>query len=203
MSGMKGFVHSCTEKTINKKAYGCSLKNSSFTDLEINMIWDFYVARSFAASTNNAISLKAYGWDTSTGKTSGLPALEKALAQNAGITSFAIIRYKTIKDTLQAMGLSDDYICITHPRAVLTQRYSAVSDENENIKIHSEENRIAAIFRHIRNSLAHGNTYFFDNGMCLLEDKDVNTKTAAILMPKQSLIDWIFIVDQNSTYYTR
>ena len=34
----------------------------------------------------------------------------------------------------------------------------------------------------MRNALAHGNTYFFDNEMCLFEDKDGSKKTASIIV---------------------
>ena len=65
------------------------------------------------------------------------------------------------------------------------------------------ESRIKALFRHMRNSFAHGNTYFFDNNMVLLEDKDGGKITATILLPVHSLVDWIFIVDKNGNYYSR
>ena len=99
------------------------------------------------------------------------------------------------------MDLANDRICISHPRAVLTQNFTYESDENEIVKIKSTESRINAIFRHIRNSFAHGNTYFFPNGNCLLIDKYRTKTTAAILIPKQSLWDWISIVDRKKAYY--
>ena len=167
------------------------------------MIWDFYVARSFAASTGIAIPLDSYGWKNTTNKTDGYPALESELSANAGISSFCIIRANTIKDTLHAMDLSGDRICISHPRAVLMQNYTCDPDENERVRVDSKESRIYAIFRHIRNSFAHGNTYFFDNDMCLLEDKDKNKVSAEILIPNHSLLDWIFIVDRNGINYKR
>ena len=101
------------------------------------------------------------------------------------------------------MDLYEDLICISHPRAVLMQNFTCSTDENEKVTLKSEENRINAIFRHIRNALAHGNTFFFDNGMCLLEDKDGKRRTAGILIPSRSLLDWIFIVDKNEIHYTK
>lgn len=165
------------------------------------VLWDFYVSRSFAAATGNPISLEACGWHDTQSKTDGYPALESALASTAGLSSFCIIRNKTIKDTLRQMDLSNERICVSHPRAVLTQNFTFESDENETVKIKSGESRINAIFRHIRNSFAHGNTYFFPTGNCLLIDKDGSKTTAAILVPKQALWDWIAIVDKYKTYY--
>ena len=203
MAGLKGFTHSCEENLIDKNLFRCSLRDSSFSNEESTLIWDFYVARSFAAATGDPITLESYGWNDTNSKTNGYPALESALAQNSGISAFGIIRGKTIKDTLAAMGLNHDSICITHPRAVLTQNFYYESDENEVARVKSNESRVNAIFRHIRNSFAHGNTYFFDNEMCLLEDKDGCKLSAEILIPRRSLVDWIYIVDKDGVHYTR
>lgn len=52
---------------------------------------------------------------------------------------------------------------------------------------------INCLFRHIRNSFSHANTYFFDNDYMLLEDKEKNRITARILIKQQTLLDWIKI----------
>ncbi len=202
MAGLDGYKHICSEEKIEKAEYKCSLKDSDYTDKECRVIWDFYVSRSFASATGLTIDFSEYGWNSSQSKTDGLPALERKLAEAAGISSFCIIRSKSIKDTLQQMGLFHNKICISHPRAVLMQNYHIDIDENEITKIASDESRIHSIFRHIRNSFAHGNTYFFPNKMCLLEDKDGSTKlTAEILIPCDALIRWIDIVDKEHRYY--
>ena len=201
MAGMAGFVHSCDDEKIEKAPYHLALKESGFTGDQINILWDFYVSRSFAAATGNPISIESCGWHDTQSKTDGFPALESELASAAGISAFCIIRNKTIKDTLSQMDLANDRICVSHPRAVLSQNFTYESDENETVKIKSGESRINAIFRHIRNSFAHGNTYFFPNGNCLLIDKDGSKTTAAILIPKQALWDWISIVDRKKAYY--
>lgn len=203
MAGMEGFSHTCEEGKIEKGIFRKSLRESSFKSKDIAMIWDFYVARSFAAATGNPISLEKCGWKDSNNKKDGYPALEQDLALNAGIDSFCIVRAKTVKDTLVAMDLRNEKLYCTHPRAVLMQNYTYESDENEHIKIKSGESRINAIFRHMRNSFAHGNTYFFENDMCLLEDKDGNKITAEILIPCRSLIEWVHIVDRKEMYYSR
>ena len=203
MAGMVGFSHSCEQERIIKDRYRSTLKESAFNSEECNLIWDFYVARSFAAATGTSIKLTEYGWENTSSKVNGYIALETALANNAGIASFGIVRAKTIKDTLTAMNLSGDRICATHARAVLLQDYTCEIDENENVKIKSKESRINAVFRHMRNSLAHGNTYFFENNMCLLEDKNGSLITAEILIPRHSLLDWIYIVDKDGAHYTK
>ena len=202
MAGVTGFDHICSEEKIEIIEHKRSLMNSAFSDAECRIIWDFYVARSFSAATGLAVDLSDYGWNNSQSKTDGLPALERKLAEAAGIEAFCIVRSKSVKDTLQQMGLSQDRICTVHPRAVLMQNYHVDIDENEKPKIVSDESRIHSLFRHIRNSFAHGNTYFFSNEMCLLEDKDGATKiTAESLIPCKALISWIGIVDKEHRYY--
>ena len=203
MAGRTGFVHICAEHKTDIADYKCSLRDSSLTSEECDLIWDFYVAKSFAAETGTSIALDLYGWKNTNSKTDGYPALERVLAANAGISSMCIVRAKTIKDTLASLDLSNDRICITHARVAMLQRYTYELDENENISIKSKESRINALFRHMRNALAHGNTYFFDNEMCLFEDKDGSKKTASILIPMRSLIDWIFIIDMNGVIFKK
>ena len=202
MNEMKGAIHSCDSIKVNKLKFRKVLRDSILSSEECSLVWDFYVSRSFASETANKIDIEDYGWKYKC-KKYGYDTLEKVLLENAGIEKFFIIRAKTIKNTIKMMNLSDDNICISHARAVLTQKYKCNPDENEQVKIESDESRINAIFRHIRNSFAHGNTFFFDNGMCLLEDKDGRSITAEILIPQKSLFEWIYIVDRGGKYYTK
>ncbi len=201
MAGMEGFTHDCNMEKLKKEDYLKSLLDSDFSDTECSLIWDFYVSHSFASSTAIPYSLKTYGWEATKSKVDGLVALENELARVANIDSFCVIRSKNISKTLKQMNLSQDQICVTHPRAVLTQKYTCASDENEKLTLTSNESRINAIFRHIRNSLAHVNTYFFPNGMCLFEDKEATKTTASILISRNTLIDWIFVVDKKGVMY--
>lgn len=59
-----------------------------------------------------------------------------------------------------------------------------------------------SVLTHIRNSFAHGRTYFFDNGNVLLEDSDQRgIITARIILKMQTLLDWISTIDKNQKYY--
>lgn len=58
-----------------------------------------------------------------------------------------------------------------------------------------------SILTHIRNAFAHGNTYFFENGNTLLEDKNRNIITARILLKLQTLLDWIGLIDKEQRFY--
>lgn len=203
MAGKKGFEHRCAEGKISKSANRSSLKDSPFSHAQIDVIWDFYVTHAISGGSGQERSVVDYGWTKDDKKSTGYPAIERAMLGVANITDkICFIRAKTCKDTLSAMDLDGDLICASHERAVLLQNYTLSIDENENVQFSGGgKNRLNCLFRHIRNALAHGNTYFFDNGMVLLEDKDSSKITAEILIKQQSLLDWISVVDKEEKFY--
>lgn len=203
MAGMNGFSHHCSETKVSKTAYKKSLTDSPFSYAQIDMLWDFYVTHTISGGSGLGRSVSDYGWKKDDNKKDGYPALEKELIAKAGLSNnICFIRSTTCKDTLSAMDLSNDEICIEHPRAVLLQKYSTTVDENEKISFSGGgENHVNCLFRHIRNSFAHGNTYFFENGTVLLEDKENSKITDEILIIQKTLLDWIKIIDKDEEYY--
>ena len=203
MAGMTGFTHKCESPKTEWQLYKCSLKESSFSHAQVSMIWDFYVTHSFTGGSGQSYTLEDYGWDLSdNSRERTLKTLENQLLKAAGIDKLCCIRSKTIKDTLKACNFNEKYICTEHPRAVLMQRHSVTIDENETMKFAGGgENRITCLFRHIRNSFAHGNTYFFNGNTILLEDKDSTTPTGMILLRQKTLLDWISLIDKDKKYY--
>ena len=201
MAGMTGFAHKCESKKTEWQLYKGSLKESSFSHTQVSMIWDFYVTHTFVGESGQAYTLEDYGWDLSKNREKTLKMLEEQLSKAAGINKLCCIRSSTIKDTLATCDLGGKHICIEHPRAVLMQNFNLTVDENETIKFAGGgENRVTCLFRHIRNSFAHGNTYFFDSTV-LLEDKDKQKITAKILLQQKTLLDWISIIDKDKKYY--
>lgn len=203
MAGMNGFVHQCSDAKVSKTANKKSLTDSPFSCAQIDMLWDFYVTHTISGGSGLERSVSDYGWKKDDNKKDGYPALEKELIAKAGLSNnICFIRSTTCKDTMSAMDLSNDEICIEHPRAVLLQKYSTTVDENEKISFSGGgENHVNCLFRHIRNSFAHGNTYFFDNETILLEDMDKSKITAAILVRQQTLLDWIALIDKGERFY--
>lgn len=200
MAGMAGFQHRCNGIKAEKDLFKKSISEANFSKHQIDLIWDFYVTHSLCG-TGLSRTIMDYGWNATQDKNDGYPALEQGLADVAGINKFCIIRAKTINDTLKAMDLFNDHLCISHPRAVLMQNFTLQINENEEVSFKSQEARINAIFRHIRNAMAHGNTYFFQNGFMLLEDKAGKQITSAIMIKQRTLLDWIEVVDKNRIYY--
>ena len=78
-------------------------------------------------------------------------------------------------------------------------------DEYGKIRItDTDGNRMISLFRHIRNALAHGNTYFFENGFMMLADRnEKKDDTARIILPISALLEWIWIIDKNERYYVK
>lgn len=194
---------------IDKNQYKKSIYESGLPAEQINLIWDFYVTHQIIKEKDIKDgdlyrSVKDYGWKTTTSTIDGYPALEFNLAHKAEIDEFIIIKADSINKHLAEKDLKNSYLSIDSPRAVLKQKYSCKPNEDEIVQYESMETRVAAILRHVRNALAHGNTYFFDNGKILLEDKDGATKISAeILVNRQTLLDWIFVVDKDEKYYSR
>ena len=200
MAGMQGYEHTCNENKVGFNEYKSTLNASTFSDEEIKRLWEFYVSRSPAEQSSQSISLINYGWENTNNRENGLPALEKALKAAASNMNICFVRARTIKDTLSAMDLANESICIHHSRGVLMQAFEYQHDENEVVHVESSESRVKCLFRHIRNAFAHGNTYLLPNGMIMLEDKEQGLKgkiTARLLMPQNSLLSWITIVDRN------
>ena len=198
MAGMNGFKHDCESIKENISEFKKSIEESPYDTKERLAIWDFYVTHNLAGDCGLQISLENYGWDLGSSKRQKiLNQIESDLMRIANISKMCCIRAKSIKDTLNESAMSGFHICVDHPRIVLMQKYSVTVDENENLKFAGGgESRIHCLFRHIRNSFAHSNTYFFENENVLLEDKDGSTITARILINKQTLIDWISYIDK-------
>lgn len=84
------------------------------------------------------------------------------------------------------------------PKIVCLMPYSIADEEKPKARVGEAE----SVLTHIRNSFAHGNTYFFDNGMFMIEDKDQRgNPTARMILKKQTLLDWIKLVDASQTFY--
>ncbi|MEE0434919.1 MAG: hypothetical protein UDB11_05890 [Peptococcaceae bacterium] len=180
-----------------------TLQEIGFSKEQINLIWDFYVIHTLGGGSELSRKVTDYGWKTTTGKKEGYPALLRKLAESANIEKFCIIKVNKTNETLKKMNLSPKgKICIEHPRAVMNQNYGIKLNENEIIEFDHKESKVAALFRHIRNALAHGRIYCFENGNILLEDKDGRTATVEILIQKHALLDWIFVVDKDHKYYS-
>ena len=166
------------------------------------MIWDFYVTRSFASSASQKRKAEDFGIKS-------IPI--DVMLKQAGFTegNFRFMPCTTMTNTIKSLNLclegkdknnkkvEMELEDIETPRMCCLQQFT-VTEEGQ---IKPGPSKADCLFTHIRNAMAHGNTFFFDNGNVLLEDKDGSKITARILISVQSLVEWIRIVDSKGIVY--
>ena len=181
--------------------YKKSINQSLFTPDQISMIWDFYVTKAIAESASQRRRASDYGHRE-------LPWRDMLLS--AGVTSnnVKVLLANSINKTLLDFDLEitegkgeskhNRAIEIDTPRIVCLTPYSIADEEKPKARVGEAE----SVLTHIRNAFAHGNTYFFDNRMMLLEDKDQRgTITARMVLRCQTLLDWISLIDSSHRFY--
>jgi len=169
---------------------------------EETIIWDFYVTRSFANSASQKRKVEDFGIKK-------IPLDEMMSIAGIPKGKYIFKPCTTMPKTLGVLGLQtvgkDDKkkdievpIEIDEPRLCCLQQFSI--DEDLNVK--ATNSPADALFTHIRNAFAHGNTYFFDNGNVLLEDKDKSKVTGRILIKVSTLIEWVKLIDKDGKVYS-
>lgn len=178
-----------------------SINESDFSLAQIAMIWDFYVTHSVAASASQKRTVKDY-------ELSSFPWNE--MSQKGGFSKdqIKILPANSINKTLKNYDLEvqegkgekkqNKAIEIDEVRIVCLTQYSICDEDKPSPRCGEAE----SVLTHIRNSFAHGLTFFFDNGNVLFEDKDNRgTITARIIMHQQTLLDWISLIDHKQKFY--
>lgn len=182
---------------VEVQQYKKSINESGFSHEEITMIWEFYVTKSFAKTAEQHRVPADYGLKQ-------IPY--NKMLEVAEITKDMqkVLCANSIKETLKRMDLqtiekeNNIAIDIETCRIACLTPYSISDEEEPKPRIGSAE----CVLTHIRNSFAHGITYFFDNGNMLLEDKDNRgTITARILIHQKTLLEWIQLIDYNHKFY--
>ncbi len=187
---------------IEVQAYKKSINESGFSDEQIAMIWDFYVTKAISDSAAQRRRISDYGLKE-------IPW--KDMLDSAGVTSenIKVLPANSINKTLQNYDLEivegkgdtkhNKAIEIDVPKIVCLTPFSIADEEKPKPRVGDAE----SVLTHIRNSFAHGNTYFFDNGNLLLEDKDQRGGiTARMILHQNTLLDWIAIVDSTNKFYS-
>lgn len=200
----ENYVYSCDKDKVEIVVYKKNLSDSNagvYTPEEFKSVIDYYVSKApvlKSGATGDGFGLRSLatiGWKGN----GGLGKLESELLKASGIT-LIFIRSDSISNTIKSMDL-DSKVCCEHPRAVLKQGFKLKAKENGQIEVTNSETRMECLFRHIRNSLAHGRTYVFNNEMIMLEDLDENgTLSARIMIKAKTLIDWMNIIDNPRNY---
>ena len=179
--------------------YKRSINESSFSTEQISMIWDFYVTKSVASTASQKRTASDYDLKQ-------FPFKKMLEAAAISDDNYHILMADRSPKTLEIAGLK---ICgdkgvpipieIETPRFALIMGYS-ISD-NDEPKPRDNCSKPECLLTHIRNALAYGNTYFFENGNLLLEDKNKSNTTAMILIRQKTLLDWIKLIDHKEKFY--
>lgn len=162
------------------------------------VLWDFYVTKSVADSASQKRTAADYGLKQ-------YPIKEMLRVAGIEDADMKVLPASSINKTLKKAGLdsgkigTDEEIAIDidKPRIVCLTPFYVSDDDPPKGKMGNAE----SILTHIRNAFAHGNTYFFEDGNALLEDKNGNVITARILLKLQTLLDWISIIDKDQRFY--
>ena len=196
----ENYAHECASELVSRADLRASFVETNYSLEELKAIIDFYITNSPIKNAKDANGsgrwLGEYGWIGA----SDLRSLESKLLRASGITSFIILKSSKANETIKAMKLGDE-ICVEHPRAVLTQECRTTVNEDGSISNTTRESRMACLFRHIRNAIAHGQSHVLPNNNLILDDKNDFGKTASMLIPSKTLVDWIRVVDKEGSFY--
>ena len=171
-----------------------SINKSDFTNEQIAVIWEFYVTNALVDSASQRRRIQEnYGYKN-------IPLKEMKDIAKLNEKNYKMLLADKIENTLRNLNLyfeNDVIDDIDNARAVFIAPYY-IEDEQ---KPRSKKSEGEVFLEHIRNSLAHGGTYFFENGMMLFEDKNGGKITAWILIKQKVLLDWIKLIDKEQRYY--
>lgn len=198
------YRHECKNELVSIPPAGMDQWfDSSFGVDELATIFDFYlvhtpVKHDAKAKDGDNRWLGEYGWKGA----QDLSRLESLILRESGISSFVILKSESIDSTLEAMKLLGS-ICPSCPRAVFKLNCNIRLNEDGSWSVVAKESRLACVFRHIRNSIAHGQVHSLGNQMVYMVDKDENGKTSAALVVNQrTLLDWVRVVDKEGEFYS-
>lgn len=174
--------------------YKKSINKSDFTKEQIIVIWEFYVTKALVHHAGQKRSIQEdYGQRN-------IPIKEMKEIAKFNKENYKMLLANKMDKTLEKfdMGVKKDFINdIDSTRAIFLAPYYIEDEEQPKTKKGEGE----ILLEHVRNALAHGGTYFFENKMMLLEDKVEGKVTARILMNQKVLLEWIRLIDKEERYY--
>lgn len=196
----------------------------SFTDAETQLsaeqrlsLLNFFFVKTLSEKEFRDEQLKRTLWVTSDDKPA-TNSLYKALIKVAGLTDSI---YYTSSILFSDFGSFGFYMfdannikkgvascCVEHPRAILARKIPELTAKldsdmkvNVSFKDHKEvEPKIQCLFRHLRNAIAHDNTYFIGDKVLFIDyDRSGCSLTGAVLLSIQTLFKWITLVNNGRT----
>lgn len=186
---------------VEVQGYKQSLTASEVLSPYLGTIWEFYVSHGICKSAGQRRTASDYGL-------SQLPLSKMLEMAEVATDKIKVLLANSINKTLEKYDLAiiagkgserkNQEIDIDTPRIVCLTPFSISDEEPPKPNVGDAE----SILTHIRNALAHGNTYLFENGNMMLEDFAADGRiTARMILHQKTLLDWIKIIDKDSKYY--
>lgn len=167
------------------------------------VVWDFYVTHALCGSSSQRRNVSEYAIRE-------LPYNEMISLASIDQDSCEMLLADNIDGVLSELDLVIEQgkgdnkrpkeIDVGRPRFACIQPYTI---KNRG-KPQAKNSKAETLLTHIRNSLAHGNTFWLPNKKVLLIDKGGGASgktTAAILLNSRTLLDWISLIDKNNNFY--
>lgn len=209
---------SCSSKVVFHK------NKISFTDAETQLsaeqrlsLLNFFFVKTLSEKEFRDEQLKRTLWVTSDDKPA-TNSLYKALIKVAGLTDSIYYASSILFPDFDSFGFymfdanniknGVASCCVEHPRAILARKIpelTAKLDSNMKVNVSFKDNKevepkIQCLFRHLRNAIAHDNTYFIGDKVLFIDyDPSGRGLTGAVLLSSQTLFDWITLVNNGRT----
>ncbi len=196
----------------------------SFTDAKTNLtadqrlsLLDFFFAKPLSEKEFRDALLKRAGW-IKKDDTPDTASLYKTLLSVAGIENSIFFAPSISYSDFEKFGFymfdtdkikkGESSCCVNHPRAILRRDFpplSAKLDGNMKVSISFKDNKevepkIQCLFRHLRNAIAHDNTYFINDKVLFIDYDKSGKISGAVLFKQQTLFDWIKLVNNGKTH---
>lgn len=145
---------------------------------------NFYLLRCpFAKSDKSAsvsaqgINLADYGWqDTKLSRL--MNWIQQEFTDQNGRCQIAFFASDSINNTASQIGINNQHPCLSHKRAALQIKNKISVSEEGQCSIRLQEAYATCLFRHLRNSIAHGNFYIHESDRILLIDSASKPNTS-------------------------
>lgn len=150
-------------------------EDSGFNYAEQAKIWDFYVTKRSRRKRGKSRS------NSDLDKTKRGDLLFQVLVDDENIDRIVIQKESITQLDLKGEKGLTDIIENCSKRIILTK--------------YEKESKYNSLLRHIRNSLAHGLTYFVGDEVFMVDEQNNRSITAVMCFPKHLLLEWISILE--------
>lgn len=130
-----------------------------------------------ASSAAHGINLAQYGWEKHE-LTKLMRWIQSGFISENNEVHLGFFVSDNVNETVERLGLTDSKPCLSHPRGALQIKNKVTISENGECTVRLGETYATCYFRHIRNSIAHGNFYVDSMGHILLVDSSSKPNTS-------------------------